>query len=97
VAQSEHLPIYKAAYDLCLYLEQVVRNFSRYHKYGIGADMREAARRVLYGLRRGSGKGQPRSEEARRGAQARSDSDRSVNFRPLMRTTPPPRSISSTL
>ena len=27
VAQTEHLPIYKAAYDLCLYLEQIVRNF----------------------------------------------------------------------
>jgi len=38
MARSEHLPIYKAAYDLCLYLEQVVRGFSRYHKYGLGAD-----------------------------------------------------------
>jgi hypothetical protein len=37
MAQAEHLPIYKAAYDLCLYLEQVVRNFSRYHKYTVGA------------------------------------------------------------
>jgi len=36
VARSEHLPIYKAAYDRCLYLEQVVRGFSRYHKYGLG-------------------------------------------------------------
>ncbi|MGD0948389.1 MAG: hypothetical protein ABSA52_13250 [Candidatus Binatia bacterium] len=32
MAQTEHLPIYKKAYDLCLYFEQVVRNFSRYHK-----------------------------------------------------------------
>jgi len=47
VAQSEHLPIYKAAYDLCLYFEQVVRNFSRYHKYSIGQDLRDGARRVL--------------------------------------------------
>jgi hypothetical protein len=37
MARSEHLPIYKAAYDLCLYLEQLVRGFSRYHKYGLGA------------------------------------------------------------
>jgi len=36
MARSEHLPIYKAAYDLCLYLQQVVRGFSRYHKYGLG-------------------------------------------------------------
>ena len=25
MAQSEHLPIYKRGYELCLYLEQVVR------------------------------------------------------------------------
>jgi len=31
MAQAEHLPIYKSAYDLCLYFEQAVRNFSRYH------------------------------------------------------------------
>jgi len=47
VAQSEHLPIYKGSYDLCLYLEQVVRGFSRYHKYSLGADLRDGARRVL--------------------------------------------------
>jgi len=47
MAQSEHLPIYKAAYDLCLYVEQVVRNFSRYHKYSLGQDLRDGARGVL--------------------------------------------------
>ena len=47
MAQSEHLPIYKRSYDLCLYLEQVVRNFSRYHKYSLGADLRDGARCVL--------------------------------------------------
>lgn len=47
MAQTEHLPIYKKAYDLCLHLEQVVRNFSRYHKYAIGQDLRDGARRVL--------------------------------------------------
>ena len=26
MAQTEHLPIYKRTYDLCLYLEQVVRD-----------------------------------------------------------------------
>jgi hypothetical protein len=41
MAQTEHLPIYKASYDLCLYLEQVVRSFSRYHKYALGSDLRE--------------------------------------------------------
>jgi hypothetical protein len=47
MARSEHLPIYKATYDLCLYLEQVVRGFSRYHKYGLGADLRDGARSAL--------------------------------------------------
>jgi len=47
LAQTEHLPIYKRSYDLCLHLEQVVRGFSRYHKYTLGADLREGARRVL--------------------------------------------------
>ena len=47
MAQAEHLPIYQASYDLCLYLEQVVRSFSRYHKYTLGADLRDGARRVL--------------------------------------------------
>ena len=45
--RTEHLPIYKAAYDLSLWLEQVVRGFSRYHKYAIGSDLREGSRRVL--------------------------------------------------
>ena len=43
MAQTEHLPIYKSAYDLCLYLEQVVHNFARYHKYTLGADLRDGA------------------------------------------------------
>jgi four helix bundle protein len=47
MARSEHLPIYKSSYDLCLYFEQVVRNFSRYHKYSLGSDLRDGARRVL--------------------------------------------------
>jgi len=47
MAQTEHLPIYKRSYDLCLSLEQVVRSFSRYHKYTLGADLRDGARRAL--------------------------------------------------
>jgi hypothetical protein len=47
MAQTEHLPIYKRAYDLCLYVEQIVRNFSRYHKYSLGQDLRDGARHVL--------------------------------------------------
>jgi hypothetical protein len=47
MAYTEHLPIYKSSYDLCLYLEQLVRNFSRYHKYSLGGDLRDGARLVL--------------------------------------------------
>ena len=47
MAQTDHLPIYKAAYDLCLYIEQAVRKFPRYEKYAVGTDLREGARRVL--------------------------------------------------
>ena len=47
MAYTEHLPIYKSAYDLCLWLEQVVRGFSRYHKYSLGSDLRDGARWVL--------------------------------------------------
>ena len=47
MARTEHLPIYKATYDLCLHLDRVVRGFPRYHKYSLGADLREAARRSL--------------------------------------------------
>ncbi len=32
MAQYEHLPIYKRAYDFMLYFEEIVRSFSRYHK-----------------------------------------------------------------
>jgi len=58
MAQTEHLPIYKAAYDVCL--EQVVRKFYGYHKHALsreqrdriegyspGHDLRDGARRVL--------------------------------------------------
>jgi len=47
MAQTEHLPVYKRAYDLCLYLEQVVQGFARYHKYAMGSELRDTARRVL--------------------------------------------------
>ena len=47
MAQTEHLPIYKAAYDFCLWCEQVVQGFSRYHKYALGADLRDGARGAL--------------------------------------------------
>jgi len=47
MAQTDHLPIYKVTYDLCLHIEQAVRKFPRYEKYAVGTDLREGARRVL--------------------------------------------------
>ena len=41
MARTEHLPIFKGTYDLCLYLEQVVHVFSRYHKNTLGTDLRD--------------------------------------------------------
>ena len=47
MAQYEHLPIYKAAFDLQIYFEGIVRNFSRYHKYTHGAALRDLTREAL--------------------------------------------------
>jgi hypothetical protein len=47
MAQYEHLPIYKAAFDLQIYFEGIVRNFSRYHKYTHGTALRDLTREAL--------------------------------------------------
>jgi 23S rRNA-intervening sequence protein len=47
MARYEHLPIYKRSFDLLLWMENVVRNFSRYHKYTLGSDLRNVTRQVL--------------------------------------------------
>lgn len=47
MAQTEHSPIYKSAYDLCLYIERAVDNFPRSHKYSIGIDLKDSAREAL--------------------------------------------------
>ncbi|MBI4686691.1 MAG: four helix bundle protein [Nitrospirae bacterium] len=47
MARYEHLPIYKKAMDLAVYIENVVKGFSRYHKYSIGADLRNLSRGVV--------------------------------------------------
>jgi hypothetical protein len=33
--------------DLAIYLEKIVRNFSRYHKYTLGSDPRGRSREVV--------------------------------------------------
>ncbi len=47
MARYEHLPIFKEAYDLTVHLEKIVRNFSRYHKYTLGSDLRSQSRQVV--------------------------------------------------
>ena len=47
MARYEHSSIYKTAMDLTVYLEQVVRNFSRYHKYTLGSDLRQQSRELV--------------------------------------------------
>ncbi len=47
MARYEHLPIYKKAKELSLYLEEAVRNFSRYHKYTAGAELRTLSREIV--------------------------------------------------
>jgi len=47
MARYEHLPIYKAAFDLAGHVEKIVRNFSRYHKYTLGTDLRNWSRTIL--------------------------------------------------
>jgi hypothetical protein len=33
--------------DLTIYFEKVVRNFSRYHKYTLGSELREKSREIV--------------------------------------------------
>jgi len=40
MARYEHLPIYRDAYELSVHIEKIVRNFSRYHKYTLGTELR---------------------------------------------------------
>ena len=47
MAQYEHLPIYKKAYDMTIYIENIVRGFSRYHKYTLGTDLRNLSREIV--------------------------------------------------
>lgn len=47
MAQYEHLPIYKKAMDVAVYFEKIVKNFSRYNKYNLGAEMRTKSRDIV--------------------------------------------------
>lgn len=45
---SYELPIFKSALDLCVYVDTIVKNQDKYHKYGIGSELREATREMFY-------------------------------------------------
>ncbi len=47
MARYEHLPIYKKSMELAVYLQTVVKNFSRYNKYSVGEELRELSRKTL--------------------------------------------------
>lgn len=47
MAQYEHLPLYKKTMELAVYIETMVKGFSRYHKYTIGSDMRNLSRELV--------------------------------------------------
>jgi len=47
MAQYEHLPIYKKAMDLAVYIENIVKGFSRYHKYTLGSELRNLSREIV--------------------------------------------------
>lgn len=46
-ARYEQLPVYKKALEVAIHFENVVRGFDKYHKYTVGADLRNLSRRIL--------------------------------------------------
>ena len=46
----ENLPIFKKSLELNVYIETIVKGFSRYDKYGIGAELRKKCREILYNI-----------------------------------------------
>jgi len=47
MARYEYLPIYKKMFDIVVYIEKNVKNFSRYYKYTLGTEMRNLSREIL--------------------------------------------------
>ena len=47
MARYEHLQIYKAGFDLAVYIEQIVAGFSHYHKYTLGTELRTLSHNAL--------------------------------------------------
>ncbi|WP_347987736.1 four helix bundle protein [Methylomonas sp. AM2-LC] len=47
MARYEHLPIYRDALNLAVHFEKIVASFSRYHKYTLGSELRNASRKAV--------------------------------------------------
>ncbi len=47
MARYEHLPIYKQAMDVAVHFEKIAAGFSRYHKYTLGTELRNASRGIV--------------------------------------------------
>jgi len=48
MARYEHLPIFKAALDCSVLIENQVNAFSRAHRFSIGADLRSHLQQILF-------------------------------------------------
>ena len=44
----DELPIFKASLDFVVYIETIVKNFDKYHKYTIGLDLRTYSKKLLF-------------------------------------------------
>jgi len=42
---NQIFPIFRAALELCSYMETIVKRFDKYHKYTIGEDMRNFSKK----------------------------------------------------
>jgi len=49
---NQELPLYKATLDFCVYVDTIVKNQEKYHKYGIGEELRRNTREMFYVVNR---------------------------------------------
>ena len=49
---SENFPIFRKALELCVYMEEIVKSFDRYHRYTVGEDMRQMSKELLFIINR---------------------------------------------
>ena len=54
LSNYQTIPIYKAAMDLVVNMDLVVQGFSRYHRYDLGAELKQCTRKMLNLVREAS-------------------------------------------